>query len=35
MKGFQLIMKYRSMHLLMNEAWIVKNGRSSFRVARV
>jgi hypothetical protein len=35
MKGFQLIMKYRSMHLIMNDAWIVKNGRSSFHVAGV
>jgi len=35
MKGFRLTMKCRSMNLIMNEAWTVKNGRSSFHVAGV
>jgi len=28
-------MKYRPLNLIMNEVWIVKNGRSSFHVAGV
>jgi len=35
MKGFQLIMKYRFLHLITNEAWIVKKERSSFLFAGV
>jgi hypothetical protein len=30
MKGLQLIMNYRFMHLIMNKAWIVKSGRYLF-----
>jgi hypothetical protein len=30
MKVLHLIMKYRSMHYIMNEVWIVKSGRYLF-----